>query len=549
MKNTNALQIFSILSVIIIFVLLILIYVFTKDSSMRTDQMNAAIEKAKAAETTERQAKQDMIMLKELIGHGDEVSIQAIQDAFNKDMEKYAKGTAQNYRLAISNLDNELKRKADEQKNTADSFNDLKVNFDNLNAMYETIVDQYAEERAKAVNDLASAREDFSGNLAKQKQEMDVIKSERDRIEQEAEEKIKDATAKADQESIKARQTSLRNKELADVIGEIRRDSFDRPDGKIVSVNQKAGLAVIDLGSDDGLMTRMTFSVYNPAITGISFGSLKLNDEATICEVCKRDASLNASKASVEVVRIIGPHKAEVRILQDQLTNPIVAGDVIHTPIWKPGQKQRFALASGMRLPGVGNRDGGAEQSSLENIKRLIAANGGIVDSYISDGSEKDHKRGEIVGDITRDTTYLVVGDLDDDDQQDQEIMESQSKMINTAEQLAVKQITLRDLLSRMAYKNVTPVRGFGKYADEGDHGIQAIGGIRPSTGTTTPLYQLPNDKVRVTNKDRMSRPSNGTFSGLYQDTPSSSQSTGGVSDLFRPRKPGSTPSAKDDAE
>lgn len=549
MKNTNALQIFSILSVIIIFVLLILIYVFTKDSSMKTDQMNAAVEKAKTAETAERQAKQDMMTLKELIGHGDEVEVQAIQDAFNKDMEKFAKGTAQNYRLALSNLDNELKRKSDEQKNTANSFNDLKVTFDNLNAMYETIVDQYAEERAKAVEDLSSAREDFSGNLAKQKQEMDVIKAERDRIEQEAEEKLKDATAKAEQESIKARQTGLRNKELAGVIADIRRDSFDRPDGEIVSVNQKEGIAVINLGSADGLMTRMTFSVYSPAITGISFGSSKQDDEAVICEVCKREASLNASKASIEVVRIIGPHKSEVRILQDQLTNPIVAGDVIHTPIWKPGQKQRFALASGMRLPGISNRDGSVAQTNLEDIKRLIAANGGIVDSYISDGSEKDHKRGEIVGDITRDTTYLVLGDLDDEDQQDQEIMESQSKMVNSAEQLAVKQITLRDLLSRMAYKNVTPVRGFGKYADEDDHGIKAAGGIKPSTGTTTPLYQLPNPKARITNAERTSRPANGSFSGLYQDTPSSSRSTGGVSDLFRRREPGSSPSKNDASE
>jgi len=329
----------------------------------------------------------------------------------------------------------------------------------------------------------------------------------------------------------------LKNKQLAEIMYELTRVGFERPDGVIQSVNQQTKEVIINLGHSDGLQTRMTFTVYPPTITGISFASATDPDkEEVLCEVCKRDRTLNASKASIEVTKILGEHKAQARILDDVLTNPIVAGDVIYTPIWKPGQVQHFALAAGMRIPGVGQRDGGTRQSDLETIRNLIGMNGGVVDAFISEGDD-GNERGTMVGDISGQTTFLVLGDLSDDDNQDQEMMETQAKMKKTAEQFAVKLIGLKELLTKMGWKNVTPVKGFGQYATESDLRIVPRGGIPTAPGTVTSLYKPRNDAALVATEDRPVQRSPGTVSSVYGQGKVSTPSSGTVSDLFRPRR------------
>ncbi len=143
-----------------------------------------------------------------------------------------------------------------------------------------------------------------------------------------------------------------------------------------------------------------------------------------------------------------------------------------------------------------------------------------------------------MVGEISRDTTFIVIGDLDETDNEDQSMMQAQTKMVQTAEQYAVRKIGLRDFLSRMGWKNVTPVRGFGRLTTETDLRIAPTGEHRPSTGFVSPLYQRTNEAARVTIEDRTGAASTGTVSGLYSDTPSRARSTGQTSELFRPRKP-----------
>lgn len=539
MKNTNALQIFSILSVIVIIILVVVIVMFNNAWDEHDSKMKDAVARADAAKKSEEEARMENLDLRKWIGHDDQVALQVMEESYNKDIEQYTKGSARNYRNALANIWNELSRKNEEHKTTQEALLELQANYDNLSALYETIREKYSQERDRAVADLGDARKEFEGNLDTTRKEIAVIKADADKSVQNAEERAKAAETRADEKQVEANITKNRNDELGKVIDDLTRTHFDVPDGKILSVNQQTGLVIVNLGSEDGLMTRMMFSVYDPSITGISFGADQ-EHQGVICEVCKRDASLNASKASIEIIKILGPHRAEARILDDQLTNPILADDVIHTPIWKPGQRQRFALASGMRIPGLGRRDGGANQTNLEEIKRLISVGGGIVDSYISDGND-GHQRGEIVGNITPNTTYVVIGDLDDQDQQDQEMMEAQSKMIKDAGQLSVRQITLRELLNRMQWKNVTPVRGFGPYAIESDHRIEPTGERSPSTGRVSQVYDLPNDRARLSPMDRSARPSTGRVADIYMDRRTTTQSTGNVSELFRTRNPSAT--------
>lgn len=536
--KTNPIQFAFILSLVLAVALGIVIILMNQGNDKRIAETNNAKEQAAKAEKEKRELTQQLMTIKGLIGHEPETDLNVIQTTHQACMEKYkiANDASRNYLFVLRTLGTELDKKNEEQKKLNEEYLKLQADYKNLEILNETVKDDIKKAKDDAVARLANAQKGFSETIAKQKEETDVIVAEKKKIEDDAQEQIKTATTKAENAEIEAKQSQLRSSELANVLEDLRRTNFERPDGKIISVSQHSGSVFVNLGSEDGLMTRMMFSVYSPSITGISFGNADPEREVVICEVCKREQSLNASKASIEIIRILGPHKAEGRILDDVLTDPIVAGDVVYTPIWKPGQKQRFALGSGMRIAGIGQRDSGPRQSNLKEIIRLIQANGGVVDSYISDGDE-EHPRGEIVGEITRDTTFIVLGDLSDEDNQDQTMMESQSQMLKTAEQYAVKKINLRELLSRMGWKNVTPVRGFGNTLIESDLAIVPTGEYRDSTGIVSPIYQKRNDAARISVSDRTSRPSTGIVSGLYSNAPPV-RSTGQTSELFKPRKP-----------
>ncbi|MDR1965063.1 MAG: hypothetical protein LBQ50_14925 [Planctomycetaceae bacterium] len=542
--RTNPLQVAVILMGILLVILIVVIVMMNQGNDKRIADTKSANERADKAEKEKRDLTQQLMTIKGLIGHEPETDLNKIQTTHQAYMEKekIANEASRTYISALTILRAELDKKNAEHKKLNEDYQKLQADYNNLEILHKTVTEMYKQEKDKADNDRIKARSDYKDSIDKQKEETDKIVAEKAKTEEEAQKRVKDAETKAENSEIEAKQRQVKNEELVNVIEDLRRTNFERPDGKIISVSQQSGTVFVNLGSEDGLMTRMTFSVYSPSITGISFGSADPESEVLLCDVCKRERSLNTSKASIEIIQIHGPHKAEGRILDDILTDPIVAGDVVYTPIWKPGQKQHFALASGMRLPGIGRRDSGPRQSDLKEIIRLIRANGGEVDSYISDGDDKDHeednKRGDIVGNITRETTFIVIGDLNDEDNQDQVMMEAQSQMVKTAEQYAVKKINLRELLSRMGWKNVTPVRGFGDAATESDLAIVPTGENRSSTGIVSPIYQKRNEAARISVEDRTSRPSTGIVSGLYSNTPATVRSTGQTSELFKPRKP-----------
>ncbi len=540
MKNETYLQITAILFFLVIIGLTVGLILMSRGSEERESARTAAETRANQLEKEKGELTQQVMTLKSLIGHQDAASMDEIQKAHNDAMARFVKDRnvdARNYRIALNNLGEQLFRTDEEHKKTQDTLEELRANFQNLKDLYQSVVQQNEDEKRKAVDDLMAERKRFGETNASQQEKFEALDAAKRKGEDEALAKIEAANTEAQKATERAKVLQDIKDGLTVMLDDIRRTNFDRPNGKILSVNQQSGIVVVNLGSDDGLMTRMTFSVYAPSITGISFGVNDPEKEAVICEVCKREQSLNASKASIEIIRIMGPHKAEARILDDLLTDPIVAGDVIYTPVWKPGQRQHFALGAGMRIPGVGKRDGGERQNDLTELMQLIRANGGVVDCYISEGTE-EHPRGEIVGKINRDTTFMVVGDLDEKDNLDQPMMEAQADLIQMANDNAVRKIGLRDFLSRMGWKNVTPVRGFGTMTAESDLAIPPTGEHRPSTGIVSPLYQSDNDQARITIQDRTGRASTGTVTGLFSDSPSRAQSTGQTSELFRPRKP-----------
>jgi len=161
-----------------------------------------------------------------------------------------------------------------------------------------------------------------------------------------------------------------------DKIGELEEVNFEIEDGRIVSVNQRVGVVWINVGSADGLRPKMTFKVFS---------------------VDENDAHLSESKGSIEVTRILRDHWAEARITHDDSLDPILPQDKIYSPLWAPGRHEHVALAGLIDIDGDG-------QSDLEQMKQIIAVNGGVIDAeMLEDGTTK--------GEITLNTRFLISGE------------------------------------------------------------------------------------------------------------------------------------------
>jgi hypothetical protein len=232
----------------------------------------------------------------------------------------------------------------------------------------------------------------------------------------------------------------------------------DIPTGEVVSVDQKSGTVWINLGRADALKALQSFAVYSADIT---------------------DLTKSKPKASIEVA-VLGQHMAEARITRDEIADPILPGDKIHTPLWKPGEKMHFALAGVMDVNGDGRSD-------LELVRHLISVNDGVVDAFqVDHGSEM----GKVDGQMSLATRYLVLGE-EPTEKTSPEFMNLRSKLISRAGELGVRSITLKDLLDRMGFQRQAHVVSFGRGSNAADFKIHPGEGTRPvSSGNVSEIFK-----------------------------------------------------------
>ena len=219
----------------------------------------------------------------------------------------------------------------------------------------------------------------------------------------------------------------------ANTIKQMRDEPFEVPDGQITWVNQSAKTVWVNLGVADGLRRQTLFSVFDQADNGVT---------------------RTEKKASVEVTRVLDQHLCEARIVDDMAANPILPGDQVFSPAWRPGKRVRFALTGILDIDGDGRSD--------RNIVRsLLVAGGGAIDEEMFDDGEIN-KIGE---GMTSGTRYLVLGERPDD-RTEPKILASYSDMKRKAEELGVEVINIDKLLDWVGYRPEARSVGLGKNAD-----------------------------------------------------------------------------------
>jgi hypothetical protein len=156
-----------------------------------------------------------------------------------------------------------------------------------------------------------------------------------------------------------------------------------KKDWQIMWMDRKGTLPYINLGSADGLTPQVTFSVHSLGLDG------RMNP---------------STKGTVEVVRVTGPHSAQVRVtsIKDAQKNPIIKGDRLFNATWDPNRKRRVALAGIADLGGDGT-------DNTEDFRRLLRRQNVDLDAYVD---TKDDKAPKLVGrGVSVNTDYLVLAD------------------------------------------------------------------------------------------------------------------------------------------
>jgi hypothetical protein len=458
-RENQGLQIGLIIFVMLTIILGVTTYLFFRQYEEATIKAtNAAAELAKVTKAAAKND-EDANELKRLIGVAKTEKVDSLTTTtFSADMKKYGASYPEVDRFYRPLLEKMQKTIDEKNVRLADANTKLQKyenDFSVREAQKQPQIDQFKQAVEKATTDLESERGKFKSDRDSLTQAQTALKTDLDSAHKEVEAstaKFKDTMQVARAENTKLKGTNLT---LSERLGQLTSQKFDTPEGEIRWVNQRAGTVWIDLGRADDLQRQVTFSVYPSDIT---------------------DMTTNAKKGSIEVTQILGDHLAEARVIDDKLIDPILAGDKIYTPIWTPGQKRHFALGGFIDLDGDGRSD-------LQTVLRLIAMNGGVVDSYIDE-------KGKRIGQMTVNTRYLVLGDAPTEKGQTEVIAEF-SKMRAEAQKLGAQQIQLVDLLQRMGWKNQTPTVHFGRGANPKDFAPKADEGEqRSGAGVVSDVYK-----------------------------------------------------------
>lgn len=241
----------------------------------------------------------------------------------------------------------------------------------------------------------------------------------------------------------KERDEAIRRAQMKqDELNVIKNDTPDQYDGRVLGVVPATKTVLLDVGRADGIMPKVSFTIYDSGDNNV------------------RTAT---KKASVEVTRVLGAHRCEARITDTDYVNPIVRNDFIYSPVWSPGTRIGIALLGDMDYDQDGLDD-------REYLRSLIERNGGRIDAEDVDGVMK--------GTMTVDTRYIVVGEG--------ELMDSANDMLRRAKELTIERMSVDELLDLISPPGRARSIRFGK------------GAVRPSD-----FAPEPYEKTRTTPSGR----------------------------------------------
>ena len=411
----------------------------------------------------------------------------AIQQYGGPEAGDSAKTTMMNLRTALDNANNEIAA-------LQLALNDSKSQLTSLETGAKNQIDAFQESQE-------SSEQQLQANITARREAIDEKNAEIDAIKKALNEAQVQKGQIQDQLDRYRRDTEAEIALLEQQIDfykgqidELTREGFEREDGHIVSVDNTTRTVWIDIGSAESLKPQISFSVFTADHRGIGRG-------------------VEDIKAKIEVTRILEPHLAEARILDEDLFRPISEGDPIYTPLWSAGRKEYFATVGRMDL----DEDG---KSDFDLFQEVVNTNGAEIEFYVND----EGKRMPEGAKLSARTKFLIVGDLDDPADfsgipEQQELAEAQQAQLTAltheARLYGVRIVGLNDFLDYIGWKPEQRL-------------------WRP--GENRPYNLRQGSQSASTDETYEDRTSSGTVSEIYRRNRARQQqsSEGQTSELFR---------------
>jgi len=265
--------------------------------------------------------------------------------------------------LVMGDLLTELQQTIELQNATQQQLTDLRGRYDG------------------AIATMQQSEEELTAKVEQYRQQVQEIKSDyndlRLLVEQSSEQRVENLLSQLDQEKANSRQLNqellrtqaewnVAQERLADAmakVGEIKPPPDEEaaartPDGKVVLVDETAGVVTLDLGSDDRVYRGLTFSIYDRT------GGIPEDGKP---------------KAEVEIFAV-DKKVSTARILSSNAKNPITTGDVAANLIWDRQKDNQFVIVGEFDL----NEDGEPEYDAIRRIGDLIQKWGGTIAEDVS---------------------------------------------------------------------------------------------------------------------------------------------------------------------
>jgi hypothetical protein len=470
-RENQGLQIALIIFVVLTIVLIVSTYWFFSNYREAQDKMKALDDdnKAKAKQTAQANAESEQF--KGMIGAAATDKVESVQENTKKDIERFGKGlpaSEQNYRALVKALATELANANTRITEITAKEKELTEKVKNDEAAKNAEIAEYKNKLDEFEKDLMGQKEKFAKSLAAiETSKRDLAKSSAktrqdfDDLTKKSSEQIGDLTnkiAKLEQIIKFNNDEKLRHAKANEVA-----------DGKIVWVNQRSRNVWINLGSADGLRPLTSFSVFVDNSTSIPIGK----DADADAEAARSSAK---GKGVIQVTRLIDSHMAEARIVEDNLSNPLMPGDNIFNTTWERGRAEHFALAGNIDIDQDGRDD-------RQQVRDLIALNGGVIDEEVDEDGKKS-------GEMSINTKYLIRGAAPK--VVDGTKLSAWTEINKEAEVLGVKTIRLKDFLDYMGYQVEDRTVNLGRKANPNDFKPRLPHGVQPVIPTTPRDFRKP---------------------------------------------------------
>ncbi len=417
------------LIIFVIFTIILMVTTFLSFRAYREASAQAEKDRADAGQAKQalRTAQDQIANLLQFMGvkttGNTDQDINSAKELYEGDMKKIADTfhqEQQSYHDALVFLSTSVQETSAQLAASQEKVRELENRNETLEQIKQAQIDEFVAKAQEAAAELAKADQSYTDD----RRRLNALLQEREQklreTEQTCETERTELSTQIDELTKQLEAIKRIAEQRQKTIESLDPDNFEVPDGEVARVDQRRGLVWINLGSRHRLRRQLIFSVFSAA------------------DAVGGRAS---RKGTIEVLRIIGPELAEARVIDDDIANPILPGDKIFTPLWRPGQQQHFAIAGWIDLDGD-------KVSDRELIRDLIRMAGGVLDGELTDD-------GKQVGQLTLQTRYLIVGE------ERENIAAELGQWKDRARDLGIRQISVDKFLDLVGWRETHRVLDF----------------------------------------------------------------------------------------